>query len=80
MDSRLPSLKKIGKEIMGEPIIYGILHMQGKDFPIRCWTWLAFMMRINEIMRDFEITYPIGEDEELRMVRQKSEKVERYKK
>lgn len=62
----------------GEPIIYGILHSQGKDYPIRCKTWLAFMMRINEIMREFEITMPIGEDEEIRMVRTKVENVERF--
>lgn len=64
----------------GEPIIYGILHMQGKDYPIRSWTWLAFMMRINEIMRDHEVEFPIGEDEEIRMVRQKTKNIERFRK
>jgi hypothetical protein len=71
--------EKIGNKYDGNPVVWGILHMQGKDYPIRCFTWLAFMMRINEIMREFEIEFPIGEDEEIRMVRQKSSKVERFR-
>lgn len=68
------------KDKEGDPIVWGILHMQGKDYPIRCYTWLAFMMRVNEIMRDYEIEFPIGEGEEIRMVRQKSKNVERLRK
>lgn len=63
----------------GDPLIYGILHMQGKDYPVRCFTWLAFMMRINEIMRDAEITYPVGEGEEIRMVRKKTKDTEVFR-
>lgn len=63
----------------GEPIIYGILHMQGEDYPIRCYTWMAFMLRINEIMREQKIEFPFGEDEEMRMVQTKTKDTERFK-
>lgn len=53
--------------------------MQGEDYPIRCYTWMAFMLRINEIMREQKIEFPFGEDEEMRMVQTKTKDTERFK-
>ena len=72
-------MKKWEKEKYGDPLIYGILHMKGKDYPIRCFTWYAFLLRINEIMREQEITFPVGEDEKMRMVTLKVDQTERFR-
>ena len=61
------------------PLIYGILHSQGQDYPIRCNSWLSFMIKINEIMANFKIEFPFGEDNELRMVVKKSKDTEVFK-
>ena len=62
-----------------QPVIYGILHTQKKDYPIRSFSWLSFMLRINEIMRETTIEFPLGEDDEIRMVRKPINKIERFK-
>lgn len=63
----------------GNPIISGHLVCQDKRYAIRCFTWLSFMMRINEIMRNHEIEFPIGEDDKIRMVRKKAVDAERIR-
>lgn len=63
----------------GDPVVYGVLHSQGKNYVIKCYSWLAFMLRINEIMREFKVEFPVGEDGDLRMVKTKVKNTERFK-
>lgn len=63
-----------------EPLVIGHLKCNGKSYRIKCFTWLSFMMRINEMMSEQEIIFPIGEDSEMRMVTKKVKNTERYRK
>ena len=64
---------------MGELKITGHIRVGEKSFVINSKSWLSFMMEINQMMRESEITFPLGEDEKMRMVTRKTHRVERFK-
>lgn len=51
-----------------ETVVKGHLQANGKDYYFVCSTWLSFMIQINEMMSEYEITFPIGEDNATEMV------------
>lgn len=65
------------KNEAGDPVVYGVLHIGDKSHVVKCFSWLAFLFRINEIMRETEVRLPFGESEELRMVVKPNNNVER---
>lgn len=59
-------------------IVKGHLQMQGKDYYFSELTWLSFMIKINEMMREFEISFPFGEDDNCEMVKRSVEKTDKF--
>ena len=82
MDSRYDSKKGrfVMKKNTGErPLITGQLKVGSQTFNIVAYSWVSFLFEINQMIRETEIQFPLGEDEQIRMVKRKIQNVERFK-
>lgn len=59
-------------------IVEGKLVCGDKEYYFSETTWFSFMVKINEMMREFEITYPVGEDENMEMVTKAVKDVDKF--
>lgn len=55
-----------------------IVKFDGKEFSFRAKTWYQFVYGINDIMKEFEITFPLGEDDDIKFVTKKVKEVDKY--
>lgn len=59
-------------------VVQGHLQANGKDYYFASLTWLSFMIQINEMMSEYEIEYPLGEDALMENVSKKIKDVEKF--
>lgn len=62
-----------------KPYISGVLNIEGKDHYIAEGTWFGLIKKINDIMMVTEITFPLGEGDEMVNVTQKVTETEKFK-
>lgn len=62
-----------------QPIVTGQLRMQGKEYNFLHYTWLSFMIAINEMMSEYKIEFPLGEDEKIAMVTKKVKETDKFR-
>lgn len=48
-----------------EYVVVGTLRMSGKDYYFCNRNWFDFVCQINEMMREYKITYEVGEDDNM---------------
>lgn len=60
-------------------MIKGQLEVDGKIYNIVEYNWYGLVRQINDMMRDQEITFPLGEGEAMKVVTQKVTETEKFK-
>ena len=58
-------------------VIKGQLRMQGKDYNFYCLTWIDFFSKIKEMVTEYKIKYPVGEDENIKTIERRTRDVQR---
>lgn len=61
-----------------KPLVKGHLQANGKDYYFCNSTWLSFLIQINEMMSEYEIQFPLGEDAEVEMVTKKVKDTDKF--
>lgn len=56
------------------------IEIDGEEFSFTSFTWFNFLLNINRVMKEAKVSYPIGEDEEIKIVRKKIKDIERFEK
>lgn len=64
-------------KFMKSGYIVAVVRYQNRVYHINAKTWLDFLIDINRIMEEHEITYPVGEDDETKMVTKKARQVDK---
>lgn len=60
-------------------MIKGQLEVDGKTYNICEYNWYGLVRQINDMMRDEEISFPLGEGETMKVVTKKIHDVEKHR-